>query len=173
MRVMALRDHALVLASVGDAQAIAGMSRDLIEAGLGWDYRRERVAQMIGDPETVAVIAREVPRIAGFAIMKFGDDRAHLALLAVRPSHQRRGLARRMLDWLVASAQAAGVATVHVELRETNVAALGLYRSVGFDETLRVPGYYRGREAAIRMIRVLRMPNAPTRSWEPPPRARH
>lgn len=165
---MACRDVPLGFASTGDAQAIAVMSRDLIEVGLGWEYRPERVAKMIGDPDTVALVARDVPRIAGFAIMNFGDDRAHLTLLAVRPSHQRRGIARTMVAWLLETAMTAGVASVHVELRASNAAAFALYRDARFDETLRVPGYYRGREAAVRMMRLLRAPNASAPAWRPP-----
>lgn len=165
-------DHEAVLglANASDAYAIAAMSRDLIEQGLGWEYRRERVAKMIADPETIALVARQTPRLAGFALMSVTDDRAHLALLAVRPSHQRRGVARRMLGWLTASAAAAGVATLHVELRAGNAPAYALYRTCGFDETLRLPGYYRGREAAIRMLRVLRPLHVALPAWEPPAR---
>jgi ribosomal protein S18 acetylase RimI-like enzyme len=32
---------------------------------------------------------------------------------------------------------------------------LRFYRAMGFSETFRVPGYYRGRETAVRMIRML------------------
>lgn len=158
----------LRFADPGDAPAIAAMSRDLIETGLGWEYRRDRVARMIGDRDAVALVARDAGRVAGFAIMAFGDDRAHLSLLAVRPSHQRRGIGRALVDWLVVSARTAGVASVHVELRAANAAAYALYRDTGFEETLRVPGYYRGREAAVRMIRLLRAPNLPLPDWRPP-----
>lgn len=170
-----MRDHDAVLglANASDAYAIAAMSRDLIEAGLGWEYRRERVAKMIADTDTVALVARQTPRLAGFALMTMGEERAHVVLLAVRPTHQRQGIARRMIGWLTGSAQAAGVATVHVELREGNAAAYGLYRSCGFEETLRLPGYYRGREAAIRMIRMLRPLHAPLPAWLPPARDTH
>ena len=80
--------------------------------------------------------------------MTFGDDRAHLVLLAVQPSHRRRGIARRLLTWLLDSAAIAGMASIHLELLEDNVAARAFYRSLGFTETLRLPGYYRGRKAA-------------------------
>ncbi len=165
---MASRDIPLGLAGAGDAHAIAAMSRDLIEAGLGWEYRPERVAKMIGNPDTVSVVARDMPRLAGFALMSFGDERAHLVLLAVRPPHQRRGIARMMVDWLVESALTAGMASIHVELRADNAAAFALYRGAGFEETLRVPGYYRGREAAVRMLRLLRSPTAALPAWQPP-----
>lgn len=155
-------------ACMGDAQALAVMSRDLIEAGLGWEYRRDRVAAMIADRSNIALVARDGPRVAGFAIMSFGTERGHLALLAVRPSHQRCGIGGALVDWLIESARVAGVASLHVELRETNAVAHAFYRSAGFEETLRVPGYYRGREAGVRMIRLLRTPGMPLPEWQPP-----
>jgi len=165
---MASRETPLVFANVRDAQALAAMSRDLIEAGLGWDYRRERVARLIADSETVTLVSRDGLRIIAFAAMTFGEERAHLVLLAVRPPQQRRGIGRRLVNWLVESAMTAGVASIHVELRASNAAAFAFYRAAGFAETLRVPGYYRGRETAVRMIRMLRAPGSATQMWRPP-----
>ena len=165
---MADRDHAIEFARIADAPALAAMSRDLVEAGLGWEYRPERLARLIADAETVAVVARDVRRPVAFAVMTFGDERAHLVLLAVRPTHQRQGIARRALAWLLESAATAGIVSVHVELRVNNPAAYALYREAGFTETVRVSGYYRGREAAVRMIRVLRVPSGELPAWRPP-----
>jgi [ribosomal protein S18]-alanine N-acetyltransferase len=163
----------LELATQSDAQAIAWMSRDLIETGLGWTYRRERIAQLIRDPDVVTLVARDGDQAIGFVVMRFGDHHAHLVLLAVRPSHQRRGIARRMMAWLVQSALIAGVMSIHVELRATNAAALALYEAIGFSETFRIPGYYGGREAALRMIRMLRTPGIVTAPWRPPTQDAH
>jgi len=165
---MALHDSPLEYARPDDARALAEMSRDLIEAGLGWEYRPDRMARMIADPETTALVARDGASVAGFAVMSFGDERAHLALLAVRPAHRRRGIARALVAGLVESAAVAGAASVHVELRAGNHPAHALYADAGFTETLRVPGYYRGREAAVRMIRVLRAPGLAVPAWRPP-----
>ena len=155
---MNTQDITLQLADLGDAPMLAAMSRDLIEAGLGWRYRAQSLRHLIGDPEAVTLVARSAAAVAGFGIMQFGDERAHLMLLAVDPAVRRRGVARRIVQWLVASAATAGVATIHVELRAGNAGAYALYRSLGFAETLRVPGYYAGRETAIRMLRLLRAP---------------
>lgn len=157
-------------ASRGDASTIASLSRDLIEEGLGWQYRTERIRELIGNPETVTLVARGGEWTIGFSIMTFGDERAHLVLLAVRPAYQRRGIARRMTQWLVESAATAGVASIHVELRVRNKSAYEFYRSVGFAETLRLAGYYRGRETAIRMMRMLRAPGITVEPWRPPAR---
>lgn len=169
---MSSRDIALQPACRSDASAIAAMSRDLIETGLGWQYRSERVRRLIDDPETVTLVARDGGPMIGFSVMTFGDERAHLVLLAVRPSSQRRGIARQLTRWLLASATTAGIASVHVELRAQNEAAYALYRALGFAETLRLPGYYRGCETAIRMMRLLRAPGLAVPAWHPPVRGR-
>jgi ribosomal protein S18 acetylase RimI-like enzyme len=170
------------LAEPRDAQAIAMMSRDFIEAGLGWKYDASRVMRAIRDRETLAVVACESGKAAtpagargaltGFAIMEFGDERAHLVLLAVRPSHRRLGIGQRLLEWLLESARVAGMASIHLELRAANEAARRFYRAMSFYETVLVPGYYRSgegrKEGALRMLRVLRVPGPVPYTWRPP-----
>ena len=164
------QDITLQLASRGDAPAIAALSRDLVECGLGWEYRPERIRELIAARETVTIVARDGDRVMGFAIMSFGEEYAHLVLMAVRPAGQRRGIARRMTQWLIETARTAGIASIHLELRAQNKDGFAFYRALGFSETLRLPGYYRGRETAIRMIRVLRPPYATAPVWRPPKR---
>jgi [ribosomal protein S18]-alanine N-acetyltransferase len=158
----------LGLAAPGDASTLAQMARDYIEAGLGWSYQPRRIGQLIRDPDVTTLVARDAGCIVGFAIMSFGDDRAHLVLLAVHPSRRRRGIGRRMLDWLVESATTAGTSSIHVELRADNAPAYAMYEAAGFAETFRVPRYYRGRETAVRMLRVLRAPGVTAPAWQPP-----
>jgi [ribosomal protein S18]-alanine N-acetyltransferase len=161
-------DIELRLAQRRDMRSIAVMSRDLIETGLGWSYPPQRIATLLADRETVSLVARRGAALAGFGIMSFGDDYAHLVLLAVRPALRRRGVARRVLEWLIESAVTAGMTSVHVELREQNEHAYAFYRALGFSETLRLAGYYRGRETAIRMLRVLRSAATSVVNWRPP-----
>ena len=153
---MNLADLTLRLARRADAPRLAAMSRDLVEAGLGWQYRPQRITELIDDDETVTLVATLGDHTAGFAIMTLGDERAHLVLLAVLESYHRRGIGARMVAWLVKTAVVAGMAAVDVELRSGNAAAYALYRQAGFTATRRLPGYYRGRETAIRMTRDLR-----------------
>jgi ribosomal-protein-alanine N-acetyltransferase len=157
-----------MLARADDARAIATMSRDLIESGLGWSYPPERVRRLIASTDTVALVARAGATLAGFAIMEFGADRAHLMLLAVSPPHRRQGLGRRLMQWLLQSAQVAGIESLHLELRLSNQGAAAFYRALEFGATLQVPGYYQQREAALRMVRVLRAPGLVVPTWQPP-----
>ena len=180
MEFMTPRAITIRIAEPRDAQAIAMMSRDFIEAGLGWKYDAAKVMRAIRDKETLAVVACEGGKnsaaargaITGFAIMELGDERAHLVLLAVRPSHRRLGIGQRLLDWLLESARVAGMASIHLELRAGNDAARRFYRAMGFYETVLVPGYYRSgegrKEGALRMLRVLRSPGPVPYTWRPP-----
>lgn len=151
------RNLALKPAAPADAEPIAVMSRELIETGLPWSWTPERIMRKLAQPDTQVLTARDGVFLAGFAIMQFGEERAHLSLLAVRPDYQRQGVASRMLEWLTASARTAGVASIHLELRETNLGARRFYLIQGFAETVRVLGYYRGRETAVRMLRDIRV----------------
>ena len=155
-------------ASSGDCRAIAEMSREYIEHGLPWRYVPERILRALARRNVALVVACDREQLVGFAMMEFGDERAHLVLMAVRPAHRRRGVARRLLDWLLESATTAGIESLHLELRAGNQAARRFYRALGFGETILVPRYYGGTESALRMVRVLRPPLPADVHWQPP-----
>ncbi len=139
---------------------MAAMSRELVEAGLGWRYTPIRMAALIRDPQTVVLVACESARIQGFAVMQFGDETAHLVLLCVDPAARRRGIGRGLTEWLIESAQVAGIASIALELRADNLDALAFYRRLNFIETQKLPGYYSGLIAARRMVLPLRRDGA-------------
>ena len=66
------------LATTTDALAIAELSRDVIETGLGWSWTAARVAREINDPESVVLIGRVRRVMVGFAMMSFGNEFSHL-----------------------------------------------------------------------------------------------
>jgi ribosomal-protein-alanine N-acetyltransferase len=145
----------LGLARMTDALEIAEMSRDLVEQGLTWSWTPARVQHFISGPESSVVVARRERQIAAFAIMHFGDEVAHLNLLAVAPEHRRQGLGRQLMGWLTTTAIEAGVFRINLELRVRNESARIFYEGLGFDQMGVVQGYYQGREAALRMSRRL------------------
>ncbi|HEY8509183.1 MAG TPA: GNAT family N-acetyltransferase [Steroidobacteraceae bacterium] len=149
-------DYTFQLARTSEAPHLAAMSRELIEAGLKPSWPASRIRAHIQHADSVVLTAKMGREIAGFALMQFGDDTAHLNLLAVAPAHQRRGVARRLLRWLEETAMTAGCFLISLELRATNVAAYAFYAAMGYQETTRINGYYQGIEQAIRMSRDLR-----------------
>jgi ribosomal-protein-alanine N-acetyltransferase len=114
------------------------------------------VTAAIRDPETDVLTAWVNERLVGFAIMQFFAEHAHLNLLAVEPEARRLGIGRQILEWLEETARVGGVFVINLEVRAGNAGARTFYRRLGYHETGAIPGYYSGREMAIRMSRDLR-----------------
>lgn len=153
------------LARDQDARSIALLARDEIERGLGWRYRPESIRGFMHDRDTLVLVARAhgvergISEVAGFAVMTYDINDAHLLLLAVVPQQRRNGIAQRLLAWLEKTALYAGVQSVYLEVRQTNSSALTFYESAGYRKVKLIHDYYHGphgrTENAWRMQHVL------------------
>jgi ribosomal-protein-alanine N-acetyltransferase len=152
---MTRSELSLRLARPAEATIIADMSRDLIEYGLSWRWTPVRIAASIRAPNVNVLVADVHDDIAGFAIMRYGDDAAHLDLLAVAAPYRRAGLGRQLLHWLEQCAVTAGIFTIRLEVRAGNKGAQLFYELMGYRTLEHIPGYYQGLEAALRMGRDL------------------
>ena len=138
------------LALPQDAVRIATMSRDYVEHGLGWGWTPARVLRGIRDRATNVVVAECGADLAGFGIMKYLDDDAHLLLFAVKPEYRRRGVGSGLVTWLESTATTAGIELIFLETRATNTAAREFYAARGYRELATLPRYY-GSEDAVRI----------------------
>jgi [ribosomal protein S18]-alanine N-acetyltransferase len=146
---------AIRLAHPQEAAELAAMSRDLIEHGLGWRWRPRRIAQAMADPATNVAVASMAGRRAGFGIMRYRDEEAHLLLFAVAPQCRRQGVGRSLLAWLEACARTAGIGIIRVEARMDNAPARAFYRRAGYRECQCVAGLYDAREDGVRLAKDL------------------
>lgn len=156
-----IADAAVRLATPVDAAGIAALSRELIEHGLPWHWRRERVARAIAAADTNVAVVGDAGAIAAFGIMSYPDDDAHLLLLAVRRSQQRQGLGSAVLLWLEAVARSAGARRVRVEARKDNGAARNFYNEHGYHERVITPAMYSGTVDGIHLEKWLRGDGGP------------
>jgi ribosomal-protein-alanine N-acetyltransferase len=138
------------LARPGDAVRIATMSRDYVEEGLRWGWTPARVARSIRDRATNVVVAERGTALAGFGIMKYLDDDAHLLLFAVGPEWRRKGIGSGLLAWLESTAATAGIELIFLETRVTNGEARAFYAARDYRELAVLPRYY-GTEDAVRI----------------------
>jgi ribosomal protein S18 acetylase RimI-like enzyme len=149
-------DLLVQMARPGDAREIAAMSRALIEHGLPWTWRPERVARAIAAPDTNVAVVRDPGGLCGFGIMEYLDDDAYLVLLAVRGASQRQGVGSAVLRWLEASAAAAGAKRIRLEARRDNAAARCFYNEHGYHEVKIQPRRYGGVADGVGMEKWLR-----------------
>ena len=146
----------IVLAKPKHAAHLADMSKRLVEDGLPWHcWTTKRMTKAIKRDDNVTIICCRARNILGFAAMQFGDEEAHLNLLAVETAQQRAGYASRMLEWLEESCLVAGVRTVNLECRISNRVAIDFYLKRGFTRGEEIRHYYCGTETAVRMHKAL------------------
>lgn len=92
--------------------------------------------------------------IVGYAVLMPALDEVHLLDISIAGAYQRKGLGKKLLGEMLALARTLKFERVILEVRASNVAAIGLYRAAGFSEIGVRRGYYpaeHGREDAIVM----------------------
>jgi [ribosomal protein S18]-alanine N-acetyltransferase len=82
--------------------------------------------------------------LLGWAGVRVVADTAEILTVGVVPAARRKGIARRMLDALLAEAARRGAREAFLEVRVDNVAALALYAGEGFAQVGIRRGYYDG-----------------------------
>lgn len=94
------------------------------------------------DPARLSAGLCEEGRLAAFAIVQLVDTEADLLTIATDPRLQRRGLARRLLDFMIRECRERGALRMTLDVAADNHPALSLYRASGFSEDGRRRGYY-------------------------------
>lgn len=107
---------------------------DSLATALGLDHVRFLVAEEAGGT---------VQRMVGYVVALVVGDEGEIADLAVHPAVRRGGVGAMLLASVEEEASRSGVRSLYLEVRESNDAALALYRGRGFEAVGRRRGYYR------------------------------
>jgi ribosomal-protein-alanine N-acetyltransferase len=148
-----INQYSIALAESGDDMAIANLSRDAIEHGLVWRWTPARIRRAMASRTTNVVVARGSLSLIGFALMQYGDNDAHLILLAVSASYRRQHVAVSLMNWFEPTFAIAGIERIKADVRQSNHVARAFYRALGFRETGVTEHYYQGREHAVHLLR--------------------
>jgi ribosomal-protein-alanine N-acetyltransferase len=129
------------------------IERELFRAPWSLVMFRQEVEERWLSRSFVAVFDNQV---VGYVIAWFLRGEVHILNLGVTPSHQRRGIARRLLRHILDFAEETSSALVTLEVRVSNEAAKRLYASMGFASVGIRRRYYRDNdEDALVMTRRL------------------
>ena len=104
----------------------------------------------------VARTANGARTLLGYVCWWVVGDEVHLLNLAVRPDCRRGGIGRQLVQLVLDDAVAHDAASISLEVRRENRAALCLYERMGFTERGVRKDYYGRGEHAIIMTRDLR-----------------
>jgi ribosomal-protein-alanine N-acetyltransferase len=107
---------------------------DALETALGLAHIRFMVAEQGGGAGS---------RLVGYVVALVMGDEGEIADIAVDPAARRAGVGGLLLTRMEEELARCGVRALYLEVRESNVAALGLYRGRGFEAVGRRRAYYR------------------------------
>ncbi|ARP51040.1 MULTISPECIES: ribosomal protein S18-alanine N-acetyltransferase [Caproicibacterium] len=97
----------------------------------------------------------------GYGGMHFVCGEGYIDNIAVLPSARRQGVGRRLVQTLLSYAESQNGAFVTLEVRESNLPALTLYRSLGFLPVGRRPHFYTHPEEAALLLTRRFLPKRP------------
>ncbi|MGB5831013.1 MAG: ribosomal protein S18-alanine N-acetyltransferase [Thiohalocapsa sp.] len=110
----------------------------------------------------LCMVVEQGAEVIGHAVMSVAAGECHLLNLCVHPDLHNQGIGRWMLQRVMTIARDRDADTAFLEVRASNVSAIALYQSEGFDEVGLRQGYYPDRdgdgakrEDAVIMARAL------------------
>jgi ribosomal-protein-alanine N-acetyltransferase len=147
--------------------AIAAMQRtDAVEASdihralFARPWTDGEIADFLGKASVAGFAAREPAArggaMTGFVLLQTAADEAEILAIGVRPDWQGYGVGARLMAHVLAHAHRERLASVFLEVDETNAAAGALYRKLGFATVGERPDYYRGKSDARTRALVMR-----------------
>lgn len=114
-----------------------------------WSETIFRDCIAVGYPCWVMELENE---IIGYSVQQHIVDESHILNICIRPKLQGHGYGRSLLHFILAQARAEKTKSVFLEVRPSNIAAIELYESEGFNEIGCRKDYYpsvTGREDAL------------------------
>lgn len=91
-----------------------------------------------------AYVLEQGDELLGFAFVQRILDEAHLLDIAIAPPRRGQGLGRELLRRLMDEVMVDGICIWFLEVRVSNLAAITLYQSLGYNELSIRRNYYEG-----------------------------
>ena len=122
-------------------------------------WQRQAIIDELACPDAYQYAAKTTsqPAVIAYIFVRFLMDEMHIMKIAVDPHWRNRGTGSALLHAMQAEGKRRGAATVLLEVRPSNIAAIRLYEKAGFQTIGVRPNYYpETRETALVMSKRLK-----------------
>ena len=134
-----------------DAPKVAALERDIFSD----PYSEKDIFSYVCMNGSMCYSAVNGDEVIAYIIGRVIAPEGEIYRIATRPSHRRRGIAYRLLDYAVKCEKGRGLECLFLEVRSQNIAARNLYHSYGFKIVGERKKYYKDPEDdAIVMLRA-------------------
>lgn len=134
-----------------DIPVVAELEKQIFPDPWSEDSFRHEVKK---NPFSIPLILEDDGRIIGYAILWKIFEEFHIANIAIAPERQHQGVGTFFMNEILTYAEGCHYALL--EVRESNLPAIRLYRKFGFEPILQRKKYYRNGENAFIMRKQLK-----------------
>lgn len=137
-----------------DLSRVAEIERD----GFKHPWSRELLERELAHAwSTVLLAVEERPAgeaVVGFIVYWLVHDEVHVLNIATAREERRRGIGRALMEQAAESGRHRGAILATLEVRRSNLAALELYRALGYRQVGVRPNYYaeEGEDAIVMVL---------------------
>jgi len=121
-------------------------------------FTKKQISLLLTDYNSISLMVKENVEIVGFIVGIIYPDgktiNGHILTIDVSPSHRRRGVGQMLLQEMEKIFVQKSVQACLLEVKESNVAAISLYRKLGYEEIGRLENYY-GKTDGIYLRKIL------------------
>lgn len=133
-------------------------------------WSEKSIAEVLASPGVFALLAVTPDHEGGgmpcgFAIARVSGDEAELLSIGVGQDWRRRGIARRLIDAVLAAIEMRRVRRLYLEVAEDNEGARRLYGRYDFVQVGRRDGYYRRRDGSVAALTMCRPVGRAQAGW--------
>jgi ribosomal-protein-alanine N-acetyltransferase len=104
------------------------------------------------NPHSCFLVAEKKEEVLGYICCWFIAEEGQILNIAVHPDSRQSGLGKLLVQEILKEAKKKGVDSLSLEVRKSNIAALSLYKELGFYETTIRRKYYENGEDALLMV---------------------
>ncbi len=112
-------------------------------------WTKEHWQNELKNPRHICLGIWHVQKLLALVCSQLIVDELHLTSLAVHPKYRRQGLAKLILTSLFDKARHSGACLATLEVSSKNLAAIYLYKDLGFKTRGMRPCYYKGGDHAL------------------------
>lgn len=139
-----LRMVELSSGGAADVPAVDAVMQAAFDPRYGEAWTRSQCIGILAMPGVWLTLAWIDGMVVGFALVRAIIDEAELLLIAVAPSHRRRGVGAALMRSVLSDCRSRNVRRLHLEVRAGNP-AVALYAAHGFAREGVRRAYYRAK----------------------------
>jgi len=118
-------------------------------------FSRGELIFYLSHPKSIARVAESSGRIVGFVLARVNGERARVLTLDVVTEFRQHKIGTRLMSRLHQELKKQRIGVSILEVGVTNLPAQRLYQKLQYRYVETLIGYYRGREDAYRLARVV------------------